>query len=278
MKRYGVVMALGLALLSGVAAVFLANHWMSSKVGQEPVVLKEELPTAQVVIAARDLEVGGRLTGDALTVVNWPAATVPRGAFDRVDTLEGRIAVTRLRAGQPILSAELAAPGSGAGLVATIEPGKRAMAIRVDEVVGVGGFVLPNTFVDVITVSEVDDHGVKKMKVKTLLKRIQVLAIAQETFTEEGKPKIVKTVTLELLPKEAEKLALHTHEGPVHLVLRNPTDEVKPEPVVAAKKPGVPVLKARVRVPVPTPHTVEVIRGAKAETIEFKNAESEERI
>ena len=90
--------------------------------------------------------------------------------------------------------------------MAAISPGKRAMAIRVDEVAGVGGFVLPDTYVDIIVVTNIRSQGAAKAK--TILKRIKVLAIAQQTYTEEGKPMLVKTVTLELLPKEAEKLAL----------------------------------------------------------------------
>ena len=97
-------------------------------------------------------------------------------------------------AGVPIVAAELAAPGSGAGLVASIEPGMRAMAIKVNEVVGVAGFVLPNTFVDIISV--------QNNVAETVLKRVEVLAIAQQTFVEEGKAKVVSTVTLELSPKQ----------------------------------------------------------------------------
>lgn len=285
MKKYGAVLALGLALLSGVAAVMLANRWLSSQRPQEKVIVKESVPSTKIVIAARDLEIGTLLTPDSLTLADWPKASVPRGAFEDPHTLEGRVAVTRLGAGQPILSAELAAPGSGAGLVATIDPGMRAMSIRVDEVVGVGGFVLPNTFVDIIAVNEVAKN---KKRAKTILERIEVLAIAQETFTEEGKPKVVKTVTLELAPDQAEKLALQTHEGAIHLVLRNPADELKSEPkeeppapavTTVVKKKPVTVLEPRVRVSKPSPYLVEIIRGSKApEKIQFKHAESEERI
>jgi pilus assembly protein CpaB len=278
MKRYGVVVALGLALLSGAVAVFLANQWMKSRTGPGRVVEKEKVPTTQVVIAARDLALGSRLTADALTVTQWPAAMAPRGTFEQAKGLEGRVVLTRLWAGQPILSAELAAPGSAAGLVATIKPGKRAMAIRVDETVGVAGFVLPHTFVDVIALNQVGAGGRKRVQAKTLLEAIEVLAIAQQTVTEEGKPKVVKTVTLELTPEQATQLAAQTHTGAIQLVLRNPAEEEKPPPIVAAKGPGVPVLRARVRVPPRVPYAVEIIRGSKKRTIRFKHAQSDERI
>jgi pilus assembly protein CpaB len=283
MKRFGTLIALAVAVVSGLGAVLVANQWLKSR-SDQPVVVKESVPLSKVVIAAQDLEVGARITTQSLGVVDWPRATVPRGAFEDPSALEGRIAVTRLRAGEPVLAAELAAPGSGVGLVAAIKPGKRAMAILVDEVVGVGGFVLPNTFVDVIGIVKVDE---RQKKAKTLLKRVEVLAIAQETFTEEGKPKLVRTVTLELAPDEAEKLAMQIHEGPIHLVLRNPAEEeaapvAPPPPQTIAAKPrlrSVPVLQPRVVARAPGPFTVEVIRGSKAaEEIEFKNVNSEERL
>ncbi|MDW7711811.1 MAG: Flp pilus assembly protein CpaB [Deferrisomatales bacterium] len=287
--KYGAFLALVLAVLSGVAAVFLANRFLASRTEVPAVVVRggDSVPSAKVVIAARELEVGSRLTAGSLAVAEWPAAAVPRGAFHQVEPLEGRVVVNRLRAGHPVLSSELAAPGSGAGLVATLQPGQRAMSIRVDDVVGVSGFVLPNTFVDVIAVTE---DQARNRKVQTILERIEVLAIAQETFTEEGKPKVVKTVTLAVAPDQAEKLALQTHEGPIHLVLRNPAEDVKPEPAAVAEAPkpapapapvrraAVPTLQARVRAPAPSPHTVEVIRGAQAESVRFKSADSEERM
>lgn len=288
--KYGALLALVLAVLSGIAAVFLANRFLASRTDTPAAVVREAVPATKVVIAARDLEMGSRLTADALAVAEWPAVAVPRGAFQQVEPLEGRVVVNRLKAGQPVISAELAVPGSGAGLVATLQPGQRAMSIRVDDVVGVSGFVLPNTFVDVIAVTE---DQARNRKVKTILERIEVLAIAQETFTEEGKPKVVKTVTLAVTPDQAEKLALQTHEGPIHLVLRNPVEDAKPEPVVAAEAPkpapappaaapvrraAVPTLQARVRAPEPSPHTVEIIRGATAESVRFKSADSEERL
>jgi pilus assembly protein CpaB len=178
-----------------------------------------------------------------------------------------------------VLAAHLAPEGSGVGMVATISQGMRAMAVRVDEVSGVGGFILPNTFVDVISV----DDDQKKKSVKTLLTRVKVLAIAQETFTEDGKPKIVKTVTLELLPKDAEKLALEMNQSSIHLALRNPLDDAAPEPEV---KPAVvtrqgPVRTVYVKCPAPKPaptFQVEVIRRSKRESLNFEDGESEKKM
>lgn len=306
MKKYGLVLVLAVAVVSGTVAVVLAHRWLTAQAKQSPAAAAQAVvETKRIVVAARDVGVGGLLGADSLMVAEWPAATVPRGAFEKIEDLEGRVAVTRITAGQPVLNAELAAPGSGAGLVATISPGNRAMAIRVDEVVGVGGFVLPNTYVDIISVT---GQNMQEKKVKTLLTKIKVLAIAQETFTEEGKPKLVKTVTLQLLPKQAEQLALKTHEGSIHLVLRNPTDPDEPEPpeppkvvrkakaapppppppppVVVEAPPApapppqwTPVVESQVKEVKPEPFTVEVIRGSKpVEKVEFADADSDRRI
>ena len=283
MKKYGTVIALGLAVVFGALAVWLANQWLTTRAAQqEKVVMTEAVPLTKIVVAARDLEIGTPLSSQTLTLAQWPKANVPQGAFEDIKQVEGRVAVSRLAAGQPLRAAELAAPGSGAGLVAVIPEGKRAMSIRVDEVIGVGGFILPNTYVDVIAVGDAQ-RGTQR-EAKTILQRIKVLAIAQETTTEEGKAKVVRTVTMEVTPKEAERLALQTHQGSIHLVLRNPLEdeeviEEKPAVVKAAPVRRAPVVRAPAPAPGPAPYTVEVIRGSKEpEKVKFKSMNSDERL
>lgn len=281
MKKYGTVIALGLAVVFGALAVWLANQWLTTRVGQqEKVVVAEAVPLTKIVVAAKDLEIGTPLSDQNLTLAQWPKANVPQGAFEDIKQVDGRVAVSRLGAGQPLRAAELAVAGSGAGLVALIPEGKRAMSIRVDEVIGVGGFILPNTYVDVIAVG--DAQSGSQREAKTILKRIKVLAIAQETTTEEGKAKVVRTVTMEVAPIEAEKLALQTHQGSIHLVLRNPLDEeVEEEKPVVAKAAPVrprPVVKPRVYTPKPQPFEVEVIRGSSRQEVKFESETSEQRV
>lgn len=282
MKKYGTVIALGFAVVFGALAVMLVNKWMTSQEVIQQVAAREPAALTRIVIAAQDLTVGARLSAQNLTFAEWPKANVPRGAFEDISAVEGRIVVNKMTAGTPVLAAELAAPGSGAGLVARIKPGMRAMAIRVDEVIGVGGFILPNSFVDVIAVENRDNN---RSTAKTILQKIEVLAIAQETYTEEGKAKLVRTVTLELAPKEAEVLALQTNQGPIHLVLRNPMDEVqevveeKPAVVKAAPVRRAPVVKAPAPAPRDDSYTVEVIRGSdKPVPVKFKSKDSDERL
>jgi pilus assembly protein CpaB len=278
MKKYGTVIALGLAVVFGALAVWLANQWLTTRAAQqEKVIMTEAVPLTKIVVAGRDLEIGTPLSDQNLTLAQWPKANMPQGAFQDIKQVEGRVAVARLAAGQPLRAAELAAPGSGAGLVALIPEGKRAMSIRVDEVIGVGGFILPNTYVDVIAVG--DAQSGTQREAKTILKKIKVLAIAQETTTEEGKAKVVRTVTMEVAPKEAEKLALQTHQGSIHLVLRNPLeDEIVEEKPVVTKVAVKRAVARPVYTPRPRPFEVEVIRGSSRQDVKFEGANSEERV
>lgn len=274
MKKYGTVIALGLAVLFGVLAVVLVNRWMTARVRAPQEETRSQMALTKIVVAAANLNIGTRLSADNLALAEWPKANVPQGAFSEISQVEGRVVVSKMIAGTPIRAAELAAPGSGAGLVATIKPGMRAMAIRVDEVVGVGGFIMPNTFVDVI---EIDNQS-PTSRARTILEKVEVLAIAQETYNEDGKPKIVRTVTLELSPQDAEKMAQTTHKGAIQLVLRNPLDEVveppAPAPRVVERRPAPRPAVARPRpaAPAPSSFEVEVIRGEKpAESYRFQS-------
>lgn len=277
MKKYGAATALAVAILFGILAVVLANKWIISRAAGEKVAPFNTTPLAKVVVAAQDINIGSPLNEKNLTLADWPKSHVPNGAFESINDVQGRIAITKLVIGGPVLAAELAAPGSSAGLVALIRPGMRAMSIKVDEVIGVAGFILPNTYVDVISVQLQQGKG-KKDKAETILKKIKVLAIAQETFTEDGKAKVVRTVTLELKQEQSEKLALLTNKGRVHLVLQNPTEQTAPKKVQTAVRKRLPVLKSRVRLPKRNPFDVEVIRGSDREKLRFKNFESSDRV
>lgn len=279
MKKYGTLIALVVAVVFGIAAVVLANKWLSTRASVDQAAVREQVPLAKVVIAAKDLDIGTKLSESNLLLADWPKANVPKGAFDRIESVAGRVTVTKMLAGKPVVAAELAGEGSGVGLVAQIRPGYRAMSIRVDEVIGVGGFILPSTFVDIIAV---EGTGNEQRSANTILERIPVLAVAQETFVEEGKAKLVKTVTMEVTPRQAEKLAAQINEGPIHLVLRNPGDTGRPpEPEPVAK----PVTVSRQLAPrndappAPSGFSVEVIRGNQlSEKVKFRSAESEDRM
>lgn len=279
MKKYGALVALGLAVLFGVLAVMLANKWMSGQVSDQAGMGRDPIALAKVVIATENVEIGAPLTEKNLALADWPRANIPKGAFEQLKDVEGRVAVTRLTAGQPILAAELAAPGSGAGLVALLPEGARAISIRVDDVSGVSGFVLPNTFVDVISIETKGDREVASI----ILEMVRVLAIAQETQSEEGKAKVVNTVTLQLSPEEATKLALKVRQGSIHLTLRSPLEQPReemaaaqvpteaPRPVVRRAAPTARPKPVAKPVAAPAPETtakVEVIRGITRQTVD----------
>jgi len=266
MKQYGTLIALAVAVIFGIVAVILANQWLSTQVSDEKVIVQQrQIPLAKIVVAGQDLDIGSLLSEQNLLLVDWPKANVPKGAFTKIEDVNERVIVTRVVAGVPIVAAELAAPGSGAGLVASIKPGMRAMAIKVNEVIGVAGFVLPNTFVDVISV--------QNKVARTVLKRVEVLAIAQQTFVEEGKAKVVNTVTLQLTPKQVVKLAETTQKGPITLALLNPAEDMvappKPEPVKVAKKRR--TYKRRPAAPKVPTYDIVVIKGTQSvETVKLK--------
>jgi pilus assembly protein CpaB len=268
MKQYGTLIALAIAVIFGIVAVLLANNWLSSRVSDDKaaVVVQEQFPMTKIVVAAQDLDIGSQLNDQTLLVVDWPKANAPKGSFTKIEEIKDRVIVTKVVAGVPIVAAELAAPGSGVGLVASIKPGMRAMAIKVNEVVGVAGFVLPNTFVDIILV--------QNKVAQTVLKRIEVLAIAQQTFVEEGKAKVVSTVTLELTPKQVLKIAEATQKGQLTLALMNPAEDMeeapKPEPVkVAGKKRAYKPRPAAPKIPT---YDIVVIKGTQSvETVKLKN-------
>lgn len=268
MKQYGTLIALAIAVIFGIAAVMLANQWLSSRSTETQVVVKEQMPMTKIVVAGKDVEMGTLLSKENISLTDWPKSHVPKGAFSKIEDVDGRVVVSKVVAGTPLVDAGLAAPGSGVGLVATIEPGMRAMAIRVDEVIGVAGFVLPNTFVDIMHVEG------KPKRVQTILERVEVLAIAQQTFVKEGKATVVRTVTLELTPKDAEKLALKTNTGSIHLVLRNPAEDIAktPEPPPPPKSTGTKRVYRPKPKPAPT-YDITVIRGTKSvDTVKFKES------
>jgi pilus assembly protein CpaB len=272
-----IVMILG-SLIAGVVAVILAARWVGQQAAEN---------TTLVVVAARDLELGAPLNPSMLQVTPWPAGAVPAGSFKEVIKLDGRVARSAVFQGEPILEAKLAPEGTKGGLPSIIKGGKRAISVKVNEVVGVAGFALPGSFVDVmVNTMDSKDKAVSKI----VLKRILVLAVAQEANRDETKPKVVNAVTLEVAPDEAEKIDLARSIGTLSLVLRNPIDlnetetvgmrrdellsQDVAEPVKSAAAVATPVKKARpagvATHPVPSKAvTVEVIRGVQKANSEF---------
>jgi len=184
----------------------------------------QQASTTQILVAARDLDIGSVIKEADLSTAEW-VGPLPKAALTKKETIIGRGVISQLVQGEPIVEARLAAVGAGGGLAATIPNGMRACAVRVNEVVGVAGFVVPGMRVDVI-ISGVDMGAASQgAKVKTILQNIQVLSAGTNIQKDnEGKPVQVPVVNLLVTPEQAEVLSLASNETRIQLVLRNPLD------------------------------------------------------
>jgi pilus assembly protein CpaB len=216
MKNPRAIAMLVIAVLIGLGATVIAAGW---------IVRQGQAASNKVVVAAIDIELGSRLNPQMLKSVDWPSASVPSGAVSDVQSLQDRVIKTSILRGEPILEAKLAPIGSKGGLSAVIPEGKRAMTVRVNDVIGVAGFALPGNYVDIVVNTQLDGEGRGDKQIsKIVLEHILVLAVAQEADRDETKPKVVNAVTLELTPEQAEKLDLARSVGTLSLVLRNQVD------------------------------------------------------
>jgi pilus assembly protein CpaB len=220
MKNKRAVIVMALAIVFGLAAVVLASRWLLTQPAAS---------ASRIVVAGSDINIGQRLTPEMLKLVEWPANSVPKGAFDDPQKLGGRVLKTSILTGEPLSEAKLAPVGTLGGLSALITEGKRAITVRVNDVVGVAGFALPGNYVDIIVSTATDPqpqvaNGREQSISKIVLERILVLAVAQEVNRDETKPKVVNAVTLEVTPEQAEKLDLARSVGTLSLALRNQVD------------------------------------------------------
>ena len=282
MRSRGLPMLL-IAIVVGLVAVWLAARWMQGQNSGQ----------GRIAVATVEIPLGSAITPEMVRMTEWPTANLPPGNFGEVERLHGRVVTGTVQRGEPLLEARLAAIGTKGGLSAVVPQGKRAMTVRVNDVVGVAGFALPGTFVDVMVNTQAEgakandrDRTISKI----VLDRILVLAVAQEADRDNTKPKVVNAVTLEVTPPQAELLDLARSVGTLSLVLRNqsesaaattlgatkemllsagkPTPEPPPAPAsaprprrVAAARPAVVEVAAAPMAPVVARQCVEIIRG-----------------
>jgi pilus assembly protein CpaB len=268
-------------LISGVAT-YVVYRLVAARGSQAPAV-----PTTQVVIAARPLAIGVLIKSDDLKMGPW-LGTVPVGMVTKPEVLVGRGVVAQIYDGEPILETRLAPAGAGGGLAATIPPGMRAVAVRVNDIVGVAGFVLPGMRVDVLISGLPPGGGANGPKVKTLLQNIEVLSAGQNYQKDnEGKPVVVPVVNLLVNPEQAEILSLASNETRIQLVLRNPLDTElakttgtvlanlygEPKPPIPAPRPRPAAIPVKVvepaRVIALPPYRVEVLNGPQGSVATF---------
>jgi pilus assembly protein CpaB len=212
MRNIRVVVMLLLAVGLGLAAVVMAAIWLNSK---------SSVLTSHVVVSKEDLQIGTRLQPNMVEVVDWPSTSLIKNPMTSVQQASDRVVNVPVFKGEPILMSKLAAVGETGGLSAVLHEGRRAVTVKVNEIVGVAGFALPGTFVDVM-VNTVDTQNSAVSKI--VIERIKVLAVAQDVSNLETKPKIVNAVTLEVTPAQAEKIDLARSVGSLSLVLRSQVD------------------------------------------------------
>jgi pilus assembly protein CpaB len=237
------------AVIAGLGAVIIGARWLSQQATSS---------ANKLVVAVSDIDLGSRLTPAMLKSVEWPSNSMPKGGFTTPAELDSRVLRASVLSGEPVLESKLAPVGSKGGLSAVVAEGKRAMTVRVNDVVGVAGFALPGNYVDIIVSTQEDNtkSGNRDQQIsKIVLEHILVLAIAQEVGRDETKPNLVSAVTVEVTHDQAEKLDLARSVGTLSLMLRNQVD------LKMAGTDGATKAKLLNAPPAPPRQCVEVIRG-----------------
>jgi pilus assembly protein CpaB len=270
MRRLGLIV-LAVAVLLGGGAIFGLLNMRDGR--------SAAAPSAGVIVAARSIELGQALTPDMLRTQAWPADAVPEGSFTQISELTGgetRVALRSIAPNEPILSSRVSGAGGRATLSATIAEGHRAVSIRVNDVIGVGGFVLPGDFVDVLLTRPDGEGRNNPMRTDLLISGVRVLAIDQIATESRNDPQVARAVTIEVSLEDGQKVALASQIGTLSLALRR-ADEIRDEEggartrairiqdlrsdaeMRAAPRPA-PVRQAR-REARPTGPTIEIVRG-----------------
>lgn len=233
-------------------------------------------PKSQYVAAAANMEAGQVIRAENLRLVDWPASMPLAGAFNAPQPLVGRAVLYPLAAGEPILERQLSTPGAGNGIVVKIPDGMRALSLKTDEVVGVAGFILPGSHVDVLVTLHPTNEPDEMTT--TVLQDATVLAIGQKTEPDpEGKPATASVVTILISPTDAERVVLASSQGALRFVLRNGADRLDftGPPVLFSQLTPLPApvkaaIAARVEKPAPKPYSVETFMGGTVKTDNFQ--------
>jgi pilus assembly protein CpaB len=222
--RSRIFAVLAIAVLAGGGLAYGTYNFL-----QNQPVRQVNTPTQAVVVAAADLQLGSEIKKDDLQVVLFPTGKAPEGTFAKPEEVIGRGLIVPIVKNEPILKAKLASKEAGFGLPPVIPEGMRAVSVRVNEVVGVAGYVLPGNRVDVVATASPTEARADTTS-KVVLSNVQVLTAGtrMEQGQDQSKPVQVTVVTLLVFPEQAERLALASTEGKIQLALRNPLDQGAP--------------------------------------------------
>jgi pilus assembly protein CpaB len=277
-------MILGLAV--AIVLAFLLSTFVYRQFKQAT--SSKAVVTQHIVVAASPLQLGTRVDATNLRLIPWPASESVTGMFTRIEDCANRALITPVAANELILESKLASKESGAGLSATIPEGMRALSVAVNEVVGVAGFVIPGTMVDVLVTGRMGGRGSQggggsENITRTILENVRVLAAGQKIEVDrEGKPQTVPVITLLVSPDDAAKLAMASTQGKIQLALRNTIDSKKVDPPSVMEAvlfsggaaPPPPKRTGPKVAPPPLPpsaYVIEVITGNKRENKSFPN-------
>jgi pilus assembly protein CpaB len=203
-----------------IAAYGVYNFLRQQKESREAL----EKATQEIIVASKDIPPGTAIDKEMVKLAPWPKASIPVGSFSAPEQVVGKVNKVKAVAGEPVLQSKLA--GEGAGLTVLLTPGSRAMAVKVDEIIGVSGFIAPNDRVDVIaTLIPPGKNGQDEKFSKIVLQNKRVLSVAQSVEQKDGKAQVARSITLEVTPEESEKLSLAQLQGELILALRALGDE-----------------------------------------------------
>jgi pilus assembly protein CpaB len=262
-KRRGMFLVL-LSLAMGVLAAWAANNWVQSRLGATGDVASD---MERVVVAATDIPYGTKVEARHVRMIELPPDSVPANAFRDAVEAQETIATMNVMRGEILIRDRFSAHESGSTLAALVQEGMRAVTVRVDDVVGVAGFLLPGNRVDVLSTRM---EANRRAITETILRNLRVLAVDQTAATERNDPVIVRAVTLEMTPAQSEELVRAKEEGRIQLTLRNPLNqELEEVEEIVVQEPPPPAPRPVVR-PAPRPaqndSQITIIRGMRVNT------------
>jgi len=253
-----------LSVVIAAGAAWVANNYVKTQLASN---MSGETATVSVVAAAMRIPYGTKLESRHVKMLDVPESILPPGAVRDFKEIDGNIVKGDILDGEIILKERIAGAGAGSSLAALVEPNKRAVTVRVNDVIGVAGFLLPGNYVDVLG-TRLEASTSRMAVTETIINMVKVLAVDQTVATSKNDPVVVRAVTLELDPKQAELLVKWEEQGTIQLALRNPTDTL----VLVADQPPPPAPEPRraIRRAAPTQvnqgSSVILIRGTKVQS------------
>lgn len=258
-----------LSIIFALGAAWVAYNWLNEQQQVQQDSVDEDTQLSQVVVVVRDLSPGMNIEPSHIELQKIDARLVPPGALFTLEEADGMAARNNLYRGDVLRQERLTPLGQGSTLSVLLAPGMRAVTVRVDDVIGVAGFLHPGNRVDILFTDNNMTRITGNNMTRTVLTSLKVLAVDQTQHTDENRPKLVRAVTLEVDSEQAERLVNASSNGQIQLALRNPNDPSEPADVTAALPPvNTPTKPTRA---VPRPASVDVIKGSSLQQMPVKS-------